>query len=110
MRTLQLVSSQIMLDELADVLTRKQCVTRLATIEQNSTQVLADYLRVVELVESVSIPPTSRDPDDDAILACALAAHADLIVTGDADLLVLKQFNGIPIVTAAQAIKFIAAP
>ena len=32
-RTLQLVSSQIMLDELADVLTRKQCITRLATIE-----------------------------------------------------------------------------
>ena len=92
------------------MLTRKQCITRLATIEQNSAQVLADYLRVVDLVEPVSIPPTSRDPDDDAILSCALAARADLIVSGDADLIVLKQFHGIPIVTAAQAIKFTSTP
>ena len=109
-RTLQLVSSPIMLEELADVLTRKQCISRSAAIEQNSAQVLADYLQVVELVEPVNIPPTSRDPDDDAILACALAAHADLIVSGDADLLVLKQFRDIPIVTAAQAIKRITTP
>lgn len=106
-RTLQLVSSPMMLEELADVLTRKQCSKRLAAIEQSSAQVLADYLQLVELVEPVAIPPTSRDPDDDAILACALAAHADLIVSGDADLLVLEQFQDIPIVTAAQAIKHI---
>ena len=109
-RTLQLVSSPTLLDELADVLTRKQCIKRLAAIEQNSAQVLADYLRVVELVEPVSIPPTSRDADDDAILACALAAHADLIVSGDEDLLVLEQFQGIPIVTASQAVKIISTP
>jgi putative PIN family toxin of toxin-antitoxin system len=109
-RTLQLVSSPVMLEELADVLTRKQCTKRLAAIEQSSAQVLADYLQVIELVEPVNIPPTSRDADDDAILACALAAQADLIVSGDADLLVLKQFRDIPIVTAAQAIKRIMTP
>jgi len=49
----------------------------------------------------------SRDPDDDAVLACALAAQADLIVSGDADFLVLKQFQGMRIVTAAQAVKMI---
>lgn len=47
----------------------------------------------------------SRDPDDDAVLACALAAPADLIVSGDQDLLVLQAFEGIPIVTAAQALE-----
>ena len=106
-RTLQLVSSPVILEELADVLTRQQCIKRLSAIGLNGAQVLADYLQVVELVEPVSIPPTSRDPDDDAILACALAAHADLIVSGDADLLVLKQFLDIPIMTAAQALKHI---
>lgn len=99
-----------MLEELADVLTRQQCTKRLAAIGQSGAQVLADYLQVVELIEPVNIPPTSRDPDDDAILACALAAHADLIVSGDADLLVLKQFQAIPIVTAAQAIQRITTP
>ena len=99
-----------MLEELADVLTRQQCIKRLDAIKQSSAQVLADYLQVIELVEPVNIPPTSRDPDDDAILACALAAHADLIVSGDADLLVLEQFRDIPIVTAVQAIKRITTP
>jgi uncharacterized protein len=49
-----------------------------------------------------------RDPDDDAVLACALAAQADLIVSGDQDLLVLQAFEGIQIVTAAQAMERLA--
>jgi predicted nucleic acid-binding protein len=51
--------------------------------------------------------PVCRDPDDDAVLACALAAQADLIVSGDDDLLVLKQFQEIRIVTPTQAVKMI---
>lgn len=40
-----------------------------------------------------------RDADDDNILACALAAKADYLVTGDADLLELKMHKGISIIT-----------
>ncbi len=39
-----------------------------------------------------------RDPDDDNILALAKHTQADYIITGDEDLLVLKDFNSIPIV------------
>ena len=39
------------------------------------------------------------------MLACALAAKADLIVTGDRDLLALKSFREIPIMTAAEAVR-----
>jgi len=39
-----------------------------------------------------------RDPGDDAILACALEARADYLVTGEVDLLELKNFEGIRIV------------
>ena len=46
-------------------------------------------------------PPVCRDPDDDDILGCAVAAKADCIVTGDADLLVLERFQEIEIVTLA---------
>ena len=46
----------------------------------------------------------SRDADDDAVLGCALAARADLVVSGDADLRVLGSFRGIGIVTVAQAL------
>ena len=46
-------------------------------------------------------------PDDDAVLALALGAQVDLIVSGDDDLLVLGRFEGIPIVNAAQALRLI---
>ena len=43
----------------------------------------------------------SRDPDDDAFLALALAGGAEVIVSGDADLLALHPFRGVGIMTAA---------
>lgn len=43
----------------------------------------------------------SRDPNDDHVLGCALAASAKVIVTGDKDLLSLHPFRGIAIVTPA---------
>ena len=38
-----------------------------------------------------------RDSDDDHVLDCLIAAEADYLVTGDADLLALKTFRGKPI-------------
>ena len=45
------------------------------------------------------------DPDDDKFLACAEAAKADAIVSGDADLLRMKKFKGCPIVTVEKFLK-----
>lgn len=45
-----------------------------------------------------SITPICRDSDDDLILACARGAVADYVVTGDEDLLVLKNYESISIV------------
>lgn len=56
--------------------------------------------------EVVDPPPrhdvTCRDPDDLPILWLALAVHADRLVTGDRDLLVLKEIHGIKIIPPAQ--------
>ena len=57
-------------------------------------------------------PPTIErtvptDADDDVVIATALAAHADLIVTGDRDLQVLHPFQGIQILNAAEALHYI---
>ncbi len=46
-----------------------------------------------------SITAVCRDSDDDLILACARQSDADYIVTGDEDLLVLKNYEGIGIVS-----------
>jgi putative PIN family toxin of toxin-antitoxin system len=67
---------------------------------------------VRELAEVIDPPPllvpVCRDPDDDAVLALAVAAQADLIISGDADLLALGSHAEIPIVNAATAAAAIA--
>jgi len=45
------------------------------------------------------------DPDDDHVVACAVAARVDVIVSGDKHLLKLREYQGIRMVTAAQAVK-----
>jgi putative PIN family toxin of toxin-antitoxin system len=56
--------------------------------------------KAVELPEA--IPRICRDPDDDRLIACAVVGEADVIISGDDDLLSLEQVGGIPILTAAQ--------
>ena len=48
------------------------------------------------------IPALTRDPKDDYLIAYALVGGADFLVTGDADLLVLKQIDSLKIVTARE--------
>jgi len=45
------------------------------------------------------IPRICRDPTDNIVLGCALAAQADYLVTGDRDLLDLHPFPNVPIVS-----------
>ena len=45
------------------------------------------------------------DPDDDRILECAVEAQAQLIITGDKHLLTMRNFEGIPILTADQFLR-----
>ena len=52
-----------------------------------------------QIVVPVSLKePVCRDPDDDVVLATAVAGDVTCIVTGDEDLLVLKEFQGIDII------------
>jgi uncharacterized protein len=54
----------------------------------------------VRLVEPVPLAtPVSRDADDDVVLATAVAADATVIVTGDQDLLVIRRYTTIDIVS-----------
>jgi uncharacterized protein len=69
---------------------------------------LAEVRQLAEVIEPPPLPqPVCRDPDDDQVLALALAAKVELIVSGDNDLLSLGTFEGIPIVAPAQAVALI---
>ena len=97
----QLCSSPVLLEELAGVLTRTAIIKQLALIKQSAQSVLVDY---VALAEPLTVPRiVHADPDDDHVLACALAARADLIVSGDNDLLTLRHYRDIPILLPSVA-------
>lgn len=105
-KQVRLFSSRALLDELADVLGRQKLAKSVAATGLTVPHMLAAYRKVVTLVTARQLPQrVSPDADDDAVLAAALAAKADLIVSGDRKhLLILKRFEGIPIVTVAQAV------
>ncbi len=64
------------------------------------------FIEETERVEILSTIKKSRDPDDDKFLSLAVEGNADFLITGDkADLLSLKEINGIPILTAREAVE-----
>jgi uncharacterized protein len=106
----ELVMSQAMLDEFVTVVERPKFTSILARTSQTPASVQAHLRTLVEIVPTPPLPqPVCRDPKDDVVLACAVAASARLVVSGDDDLLTLNVFQGIPIVTAAQAVMMVGA-
>lgn len=96
--------------ELADVLSRSKLASAVTATGEDSEALLRRYLSLVHVHVPTPIPPVVlSDPDDDEVLACAIAANAQFIVSGDRDLLSLKAFRGIPIVGTAEAIRIITA-
>ena len=98
----ELFSSRAWLAELEEKLREK------FNVDPNGVPFLKAYRESVAIVKP---PPMtehiSRDRDDDEVLAAALSAKADAIVTGDNDLLVLKSHEGIPILTPRQLVQLL---
>ena len=53
------------------------------------------------------MPRFSRDPKDDYLIAYAVVGEADFLVTGDKDLLVLRQIGDVRIVTVQELISIL---
>jgi len=65
-------------------------------------QLAAEYIRACETVHVHSGIRASRDSKDNKFLELAVDGRADLILTGDQDLLALHPFRGIPILTPGE--------
>jgi putative PIN family toxin of toxin-antitoxin system len=87
------LTSEFILDELAEVLR-----IRLGMTKQHAKASSRAFIKITQVVKPTIIESITRDPDDDYILATAVAGNADYIVTLDEDLLVLKEYKGIKII------------
>jgi len=96
----QIVVSPEILDEVVEKLRNK------FQFSEEGIQELVDIiLTYSHVVEPTSKFDVVRDKKDNKIIECAFDGKADCIVTGDPDLLELKEFRGIKIVTAREFLK-----
>lgn len=105
-----LCTTETLLAELEEVLARDRFAQRLRVAGLEAHAVVDDLRLIALVVVPPAIPRTvPNDPDDDHVLACAIGASADLIVSGDRDLLALREYQGIPIVTPADALAWVSS-
>ena len=94
-KQLDLVISPFILKEFENVLLKKFRASKGQM--RVASRLISEAAQIVNPTSRVS--GICRDPDDDQILSAALSANADCLVTGDFDLLELKKFHGIRILT-----------
>jgi len=91
-----LISVPVLL-ELAEVLSRQKLDRYV--LEEERMRFLIALLKEAELVEITEAITDCRDAKDNKFLELAVSGRADFIVSGDADLLALAPFRGIPLLT-----------
>jgi len=108
---IELFTIRSLLAELSDILTRRKFAKVIAASALPIEELVSGYAALTTLVTPAQIAPAiAADPADDGVLACALAAQADLIVSGDKHLHTLGgSYQGIPIVRPAEAVAMVGA-
>jgi putative PIN family toxin of toxin-antitoxin system len=99
----QLLISDATLEELADVLSRPKFDPYVSV--EDRQEFIRVLNRVAEWVDIISPVKACRDPKDDKFLEVAINGDADLIMTGDKDLLALHPYRGVQIVTPRKYIE-----
>ena len=102
-----LCASGLVIAEFEEVIQREKFQTRLQQRGRTAREIIARFRAAAMIVEGslIPVPNALRDPDDIHVLACAVGACADAIITGDNDLLSMETFEGIPILTVRQALE-----
>ncbi len=108
--SIKLFSSPVLIDELTHTLGYAKFAKRIKQSRTNIPDLVTHYQALLRLVVPTDTPRiVPADVDDDHVVAAALAANVDLIVTGDGHLLGLGNCSGIAIVTPAEALRMVEA-
>ena len=101
-----LVMSPVIVEEIEEVINRE----RIIKLTKMSKDERADFMgKLIERSDVTAgkqlLQIVSRDIKDDKFLACAIEAKTDYIITGDEDLLVLKKYEELKIITPREFIE-----
>ena len=96
----EILLSNAAVEEIAAVLRRPKFDRYILAEERD--RFLATLIRRATLIDPKEQIRECRDPKDDKWLELAIGGGADRIISGDADLLQLKSFRGIPVVAPSQ--------
>lgn len=97
-----LIYSQSLLGELIETLERPRIQRKYDIPEESNKNFVAILIQYGERVEPDRKVDVCRDPDDNHVIEVALAGKAELVVTGDEDLLVLQQFETVKFITPGE--------
>lgn len=106
-KRVELFTSVAMLAELTDILARPKFERKIAASLLTVDQLVDGYADLAQVVRPTPTPRIVADPDDDVVIGTALAAKAELLVTGDRGLLDVGTYQGVRIVSVAEAIGMI---
>ncbi len=100
---IELFTTSPLLEELEDVLSREKFAARLEEAHVSAHELVLGYMALASVIEAKEIEPVIvADPDDDTVLACAIAAQCEVITSGDSYLLDLITHQEIRILTATE--------
>ena len=107
--TLALYTSPFLIQELENTLSKPKLAKDLLRQRTSVGMLMMRYLAIASVVTPSSVPRiVPNDPDYDHVIAAALKAQVDYIITGDKhDLLNLHPIDGINIITARQAVELL---
>lgn len=108
-RAYTLLISRATLDELAEVLHRPRLRAKYRLSDRDVRAILRLIVLRCELIRPERRITACRDPRDDKFLELALSGRAQVIVSGDEDLLTMSPFEGIPIVSPAKFLSMLDA-
>jgi putative PIN family toxin of toxin-antitoxin system len=107
-RTYQLFISQEILDEARDTLLKPRIQRKIMLPEDKIQVFLSSIQRVAIVVENLpSLQIIEDDPGDNVILACALKAQVDYLVSGDAHLRKLGSYKKTQIVSPVESLSIL---
>jgi putative PIN family toxin of toxin-antitoxin system len=105
-RRFVLVTSQVLIQEYEGVIVRRRIAGKYKEVAERRLA-LMDFVRSnAAITPGQRLPDvTLRDPEDIAVLSCAIEGKTNYIISGDLDLVELGAFRGIPILSPAEFAK-----